>query len=204
MSIAIIKYSSSNVSSLSNCLKSIGVKHYVCSSQKDLNYASTIILPGVGTFEGVLDEIKKNNTYKTIIEKANQGNKIIGICIGMQILAETGNELRQKKSKGLGLIKAEVKKMNSFHIGWNKLQGKNFSKKFNKFSNQSFYFNHSNYLKLKNTKNGIFYSYVNDIEIPSLIINKNILGFQFHPEKSQIYGKKILKHLIEENLCTKD
>ena len=201
MSIAILKYSSSNVSSLSNCLKSIGVKHYVCSSQKDLNYASTIILPGVGTFEGVLDEIKKNNTYKTIIEKANQGNKIIGICIGMQILAETGNELRQKKSKGLGLIKAEVKKMNNFHIGWNKLQGKNFfSKKLNKFENQSFYFNHSNYIKLKNSKNVVFNSYLNDIEIPSLIINKNILGFQFHPEKSQVYGKKILKYLIKENL----
>jgi len=200
MSVAILKYSSSNVSSLSNCLKSIGVKHYICHSKKDLSYASTIILPGVGTYEGVLNEIKKNNTYETIIEKANQGNKIIGICIGMQILAETGNELSLKKSKGLGLIKGDVKKMNNFHIGWNKLQGKNFSKKFNQFKNQSFYFNHSNYLKLKNSKTVVFYSYLNDIKIPSLIINKNILGFQFHPEKSQVYGKKILKFLIKENL----
>lgn len=201
MSIAILKYSSSNVSSLSNCLKSIGVKHYLCSSQKDLKYASTIILPGVGTFESVLDEMKKNNTYEAVIKKANQGDKIIGICIGMQILAETGNELSQKKTKGLGLIKADVQKMNNFHIGWDKLQGKNFfSKKLNKFKNQSFYFNHSNYIKLKNSKNVVFNSYLNDIEIPSLIINKNISGFQFHPEKSQVYGKKILKYLIKENL----
>ena len=69
MSIAILKYGSSNISSLSNCLKSQNIKHYVCSSKKDLSYATTIILPGVGTYEDVIDEIKTNNTFEVIKKK---------------------------------------------------------------------------------------------------------------------------------------
>ena len=106
MSVAILKYSSSNVSSLSNCLKSIGVKHYVCSSQKDLNYATTIILPGVGTYEGVLNEIKKNNTYETIIKKAKQGNKIIGICIGIGFGFGIGISISSSLSSSASIIKS--------------------------------------------------------------------------------------------------
>ena len=62
MSVAILKYSSCNVTSLSNCLKLINVKHYICNSAKDLEFASIIILPGVGTFEGVIEEMRKNKT----------------------------------------------------------------------------------------------------------------------------------------------
>ena len=70
MSVAILKYSSCNVASLSNCLKLIKVKHYICNSAKDLELASVIILPGVGTFEGVIDEIKENSTYDVIKKKS--------------------------------------------------------------------------------------------------------------------------------------
>jgi len=200
MSIAILKYSSSNTNSLSNCLKSINIKHYICSSKKDLEHATTIILPGVGTYEAVLDEIRTNDTFKILKKKANKGNKIIGICIGMQIMADYGSELIDKKTKGLGIINGDVRKMDQFNIGWNKLCKKKNLESFKKFNQKSFYFNHSNYINLKNSKNEIFYSNIGKYKIPSLIINKNIFGFQFHPEKSQVFGKKILKYIIKGNL----
>ncbi len=200
MSIAILKYGSSNISSLSNCLKSQNIKHYVCSSKKDLSYATTIILPGVGTYEDVIDEIKTNNTFEVIKKKAAEGYKIIGICIGMQIMADYGKELYKKKTKGLGIINGEVIKMNQFHIGWNNLIDSSKSQKFKIFNEKSFYFNHSNCMKLKNKKNQIFYSNIGSYNVPSLIVNKNIFGFQFHPEKSQIFGNKILKHIINHKI----
>ena len=201
MTVAIVKYSSCNLSSLSNCLKSIGVEHHICLSVKDLESASIIILPGVGTFEGVIDEIKKNGIYDIIKKKAKIGCKIIGICVGMQILADTGREILTTKSKGLGLIEADVEKMKTFHIGWNSLaSGTSLSKNLKKFCNKNFYFNHSYYLNLKNKKIIKLYSLYGGIKIPSLIINKNIIGFQFHPEKSQIFGKKLLEYCIKENL----
>jgi len=201
MTVAILKYSSCNLSSLSNCLNSIGIKYHICLSAKDLEAASIIILPGVGTFESVIDEIKKNGTYDVIKKKAKNGCKIIGICIGMQILAETGRELLTNRSKGLALIEGDVEKMKDFHIGWSHLKaGLNCSKNLKKFFNKNFYFNHSYYLNLKNKKIIQLYSLYDGIKIPSLIINKNIYGFQFHPEKSQIFGKKLLEYCIKENL----
>jgi glutamine amidotransferase len=201
MSVAILKYDSCNVASLSNCLKLIDVKHFICNSAKDLKFASVIILPGVGTFEGVIEEIMTNSTYDVIKKKAKNGCKIIGICVGMQILADTGSELFTEKSKGLGLIAGHVQKMKNFHIGWNNLNSDSkVSKNLRKFCNKSYYFNHSNYIKLNDKKNMKMYSFYEGIKIPAVIINKNILGFQFHPEKSQGIGKKLLEFSIKRNL----
>jgi len=201
MTVAILKYSSCNLSSLSNCLNSIEVKHHICLSAKDLESASIIILPGVGTFEGVMDEIKKNGAYDVIKKKAKNNCKIIGICVGMQILANTGCEILTTKSKGLGLVEGDVKKMKKFHIGWNYLDSDIAnSKNLTKFINKNFYFNHLYYLNLKNKKIMKLYSWHNGIKIPSLIINKNIFGFQFHPEKSQILGKKIFEYCIKARI----
>jgi glutamine amidotransferase len=201
MSVAILKYDSCNVTSLSNCLKLIDVKHSICNSAKDLEFASVIILPGVGTFEGVIEEIMENSTYDVIKKKAKNGCKIIGICVGMQILADTGSELFTAKSKGLGLIGGHVQKMENFHIGWNNLNSDNkASKNLRKFCNKSYYFNHSNYIKLNDKKNMKMHSFYEGIKIPAVIINKNILGFQFHPEKSQAIGRKLLEFSIKRNL----
>jgi len=201
MSVAILKYSSCNVASLSNCLKLIKVKHYICNSAKDLELASVIILPGVGTFEGVIDEIKENSTYDVIKKKAKNGCKIVGLCVGMQILADTGSELISTRSKGLGLIGGHVQKMKNFHTGWNHLNSDSKSlKNLTKFCNKSFYFNHLNYIQLNDKKNMKMYSFNEEIKIPSVVINKNIFGFQFHPEKSQEIGRKLLEFCIKGNL----
>ena len=99
----------------------------------------------MGTYEAVLDEIRTNDTFKILKKKANKGNKIIGICIGMQIMADYGSELIDKKTKGLGIINGDVRKMDQFHIGWNKLCKEKNLERFKKFNQKSFYFNHSNY-----------------------------------------------------------
>ena len=201
MSVAILKYSSCNVSSLSNCLKLINVKHYICNTAKDLEFASIIILPGVGTFECVIEEIKQNNIYNVIKKKAKNGCKIVGICIGMQILADTGSELLSKKSKGLGLISGHVQKMKNFHIGWNHLSPEDKSlKSLRKFCNKSFYFNHLNYIQLNDKKNMKLYSFNEGVKVPSVLVNKNIFGFQFHPEKSQVIGRNLLELCIKRDL----
>ena len=81
MTVAIFKYSSCNLSSLSNCLNSIGVKYHICLSAKDLEAASIIILPGVGTFESVIDEIKKNGVYDVIKKKLKMVVKLLAFVL---------------------------------------------------------------------------------------------------------------------------
>ena len=148
-----------------------------------------------------IDEIKENSTYDVIKKKAKNGCKIVGICVGMQILADTGSELISTKSKGLGLIGGHVKKMKNFHIGWNHLSSEDKSlKNLRKFCNKSYYFNHSNYIQLNDKKNMKMHSFNEGIKIPSIIINKNIFGFQFHPEKSQGIGRKLLELSIKRDL----
>lgn len=200
--ICIMDYGLGNVKSIFNAVRKIGKKPYYFSETKSYDF-DALIIPGVGSFGRAMKLI--NNNYLELIYYAKENKKlIIGICLGMQIMFEYG--LEGKKTKGLGFFKGKVepiskdKKVKVPNIGWRKIHiyKKNklisISKKIN---HKKFYFIHSYCIHVKkNKKNIIGILNYYDKKIVSIINNKNIYGFQFHPEKSGKDGLEILKELL--------
>jgi glutamine amidotransferase len=200
--IGIIDYGSGNFASVVNSLKSFTNNIKEIKNNNDFENCTHIILPGVGAFGSAMEKIKNMN----IIENLNYlvtEKKIpfLGICVGMQILAETGFEYGEHK--GLGWIKGEVKLLKNKqlpHIGWNEVHKTEDIDIFNNISNGStFYFVHSYIFDIndKETKTTIT-DY--DCEFASAVQKYNIFGVQFHPEKSQTFGIKLLKNFVNYNL----
>ncbi len=204
--ITIIDYGVGNIFSIYNSIKN--TKHIVKITNKysDVEVSECIVLPGVGSFTSAIKNLKKNNLYNLIKQKGNSGTKIIGICLGMQILMKHGNE--SGYTEGLGFFEGESVKINNNkdykipNVGLrdfmiNKNVKKNF---FTKYKAKRFYHLHSYQIKT-NKKSILAWSHIGDFKynIPALITKKNIIGFQFHPEKSSNEGILFLKDILKTN-----
>ena len=204
--IGIINYGHGNIGSIENALSKINSKYSVITNPESLLSYTHLILPGVGSFTKCMDEIKKQGWEKHIKTFVSQGKYLLGICLGMQLLFDEGEE--DGASKGLGLINGSVKKIIPGkeealpHVGWNNII--NVKKNHNLFENISkdadYYFDHSYEcipLKaeviLSETNYGINKKFV------SIVCDKNIYGIQFHPEKSPPNGLFLLKNFININ-----
>ena len=125
MKISIIDLDVSNLFSLTNSLKKLEFEYSVDNSKKKIDDSDCIILPGVGSFYYGSNKLKKEKLDRIILDNYKKGKPIIGICLGFQLFFEKGNEF--KKSKGLGILKGEVKEIPKIinhpipHIGWNKV-----------------------------------------------------------------------------------
>jgi len=202
MSIAIIDYEAGNIHSIVSALSKITNKQHIIIKDGKQKEVDLIILPGVGSFDQAMLKLKSApNMISYIIKHIQAGKKFLGICVGMQILANIGYE--NGLSYGLGIIEGEVKKIPGSnlkipHIGWNNISLNIDSSKshlFQKFNNQDFYFVHSYYFSCKNRDN-IVASSQYGIEIPAIISADNVIATQFHPEKSGDIGLDFLKLLI--------
>ena len=173
------------------------------TDKQNLNDVSHLIIPGVGSFSNISKEFYKNKSFPSELENfKNKGNPILGICLGMQFLASEGYE--NFKSKGLNFIDASVdlmesdytKNFNLPHVGWNEIYILKKHEIFDGIQNKSnIYFVHSYKTTLKNN-DYVFAETTYLKNFPSIIIKDNVIGFQFHPEKSSKNGLKIL-----ENFC---
>ena len=154
------------------------------------------ILPGVGSYDKASKVIEDNRIRDNLEERYFVKKFIVGICLGAQIFLESSDESK-KNSMGLGWIKGHCVKLNkedSPAIGWYKQKAINNPKLFNCINNKYFYHNH-NYSIICNEKKVVKYK-TYDEDITSVILKDNIIGFQFHPEKSQKAGQKLLNQLI--------
>ena len=194
--IGIINYNCGNVTSLQSSLKMIGYRSRLINKKSEINNFNIIIIPGVGAFPEAMIQINKSGLVDGIMEFAESGKKIIGICLGMHFLADHSYEF--KKTKGLGLIKGNVNiHPNGLQVGWMNIErNKNFQY-FIKFHKEKFYFNHS-YIFECDDENIIFFNKDFGNYYPSIIKSKNIIGIQFHPEKSQVNGLKLLSAIIND------
>jgi len=202
MKIGIINTFTSNIQSVINALKLIGYTDYIIiNSYDDYNKScSHLIFPGVGTFDSNMKVIT-DKKIDLIIKDAFKNNIFyLGICVGMQILATIGKE--NGDHKGLDIIKGTVQKLKNFkhrlpHIGWSEI---NIIKKDNLLKEikdkECFYFVHSYFFNTYLNENVIaFAEYENSF--PSIIKKNNFYGVQFHPEKSQTQGLRLIKNFLD-------
>ena len=192
--ITIFDLKTGNISSLKKTLDFLNIKNHVSDNPDELNKSSKIIIAGVGSFDNFILKLEQNNIIDELKYQLIEKEKpFLGICVGMQILLEKSEEgLKQ----GVGLIKGEVKKFSSDlniripHMGWNYVKIKKRNDLIN-LNNQIFYFVHSYYPKV-NEENILATTNYGE-EFPCIIGKKNIFGVQFHPEKSQKFGKDLLE-----------
>jgi len=192
--ISVINTGSGNINSILNMLNYLGHNNILSYSVSDFSKSKYLVLPGVGNFDNLIQNLRERKILDYLKDETNFKNKyLIGICVGMQVLfekSEEGNEL------GLGLLKGEVVKINSQnvrvpHMGWNEINAKGFVEE---LDNKKFYFAHSYYACCDNKY--IFADFNYGAKYPAIVKNKNIIGIQFHPEKSHKNGMMILNKLL--------
>jgi len=213
MSIAVIDYGSGNLRSVAKALEAAAEnsntnsKIVVTSDVKLIKQSDKIVLPGQGSFRDCYLGIKKISGLNEALNELVLGKKkpILGICVGMQLFAKTGYE--SQETKGFGWIDAEVKKINNInkkiklpHTGWNEIELKNDCFLFSNIKNKShFYFVHSYEFITKEKEHVTATTNYNGSIIAS-IVKDNIVGTQFHPEKSQKNGLVILENFLNWKL----
>ena len=201
--VVIIDYNVGNVKSILNATNKIGLDAVLSRNILDIKNAEGIILPGVGSFPVAMDNLKKYNLINILNEIKDKGIPILGICLGMQILFEKGYEIEERK--GLGYLKGNVKLINTTeklpHMGWNELY---INQKSLITSNikerEDVYFVHS-YMADFVEDEVIAYTKYGNTKIPAIVGKENVIGCQFHPEKSGNVGERILKSWKEMIKC---
>lgn len=193
--VVIIDYNVGNVKSVLNACKRIGLDAVISRDEKVISNANGIILPGVGSFPVAMENLKKYNLIKILNDRKNAKIPILGICLGMQILFEKGFEI--KETQGLGYLKGKVELIKTTkklpHMGWNQLFFNNDSKILKYISKEDdVYFVHSFMADFIDDE-VICYTEYGNIKIPAIVEKDNVIGCQFHPEKSGEVGEKILK-----------
>ena len=201
--ITIIDYKTGNLGSIQNILKKIGELSVVTSDKNVIAEARKLILPGVGAFDTGMKNLVELD-LKDILDYKVQKEKIpvLGICLGMQLFSGKSDE---GTLPGLSWIDADTrrfefrntKEFKIPHMGWNFVKQHKESNLFrDMFPDPRFYFVHSYFLKTNDTSD-VITSSMYEIEFTSSIERGNILGVQFHPEKSHKFGIKLLKNFVD-------
>ncbi len=206
--ITIIDYGCGNILSLRRAIEEVGFISEVTNNSKKILNSNFIILPGVGAFNYAMSLLKEKNLINTLNDYVlNKKGKILGVCLGMQLLLSKSFEMGEHK--GLNFIDGEVVNINinskskDFkipHVSWNEIflnsKKKNIFKIDKKIFNKDYYFVHSYMSVTKNEEDTLAHCKYFDIDIPAIIQRENIVGCQFHPEKSGKNGLAFLKKIL--------
>lgn len=203
MTIGVVDIGIGNLGSVKRAVYNLGFDTISVSHPKDLSEVTHLLLPGVGAFQAAMMRLNKNQLIEPIKNFVDSGKPLLGICLGMQLLATRGTE--GGETLGLNLIPGYVEQIDSTghlrvpHVGWNEAHQRMGHPILNGIRNDvDFYFVHSfkfvtvekKYILAETDYGGFF---------PSIVGDRNVLGIQFHPEKSQSNGIRLL-----ENFCMWD
>ncbi len=202
--IGLIDYQASNIGSWKRILKLIGCEYRMVQDKEGLDKCSKIILPGVGSFDSSVSELKRLNIYQNLYAKIKNGLPILGVCLGMQLLAESSEE---GNYFGLNLVRAKSKKLKNNnsksikipHMGFNDIfNTKEITSDFLTTANGSdFYFLHSYCIQeIAESKVECLYCNYEDILFIAAFQLENIYCTQFHPEKSGEIGISLISKFI--------
>ncbi len=189
--VVIIRAGGSNFASVEDALERMGCRVFYAQNLKDITSASKLLIPGVGSMVNVnVEEIRETVQCLT--------QPILGICLGMQMLFKRSQE--SPNTKALGVIDGEVLKFGndiiSPHTGWNELIFVQESSVFSTMKSGYVYFTHSYYAPLGKYTMG--YCEYGNYKVSAIVQKNNFYGFQFHPERSGLYGERLLKTFIEK------
>ena len=201
--IALVDYGVGNLFSLKSSFDAIGESVLVTNKEEDLKAADKIILPGVGVFGDAAKKLKETGLGELVKEEAKSGKPLMGICLGMQLLLETGYEYGVYE--GLGLIPGEVRPIQDVipkdykipHIGWNPLQFVGEPNPIFRYIKEGdcVYFVHSFYAT--RCASSVIATAEYGAPLTAAVAKDNVYGCQFHPEKSGTVGLNILKAFCE-------
>ncbi|AXI07963.1 imidazole glycerol phosphate synthase subunit HisH [Oceanobacillus sp. 143] len=198
--IAIIDYGAGNIKSLQFALDKLNLESELTIDPKVIRDAKSIILPGVGAFKDAMDALIELDLVTVLKREINAGKPILGICLGMQLFYEQGFE--DGSWEGLGFLKGSVNRITDTvkvpHMGWNTLTSHQESSLLNNLTdNPSVYFVHSYAVGEDFEKDTLVASAQYGGTIPAIVKKGNIVGMQFHPEKSGTTGIQLLKNYGE-------
>ncbi|MHB1090870.1 MAG: imidazole glycerol phosphate synthase subunit HisH [Ilumatobacteraceae bacterium] len=195
--IAIVDYGAGNLRSVENALSSLGASFKVVSDADDIHSAGKIMLPGVGHFGQIVRELDARGLREAIVGRINAGALFFGVCLGMQVLFESSDEA--KEVVGLGVLAGTVEQFNAPqrvpHMGWNSVSISGVSRLLRDIDDgEYFYFANSFFCPVTasttaTATHGVLFSAVVEYD--------NVLGVQFHPEKSGRTGLRVLQNFVE-------
>ena len=198
----IVDYGVGNLMSIKRSLEKFGELVEISSNPEQISIASRLVLPGVGAFPRAMHELSRLNLIDSVKEFISSGRPVLAICLGAQILLDFSEEIQ--RTNGLGIIKGEViaiPNLDSFgnslkvpHIGWSKVTSTN--ENGDLFLDGEFYFVHSYMLSLKKSENIAANTNYGNISIPAVIQQDNLVGCQFHPEKSGTDGLQFIESFL--------
>ncbi len=198
--IAIVDYGMGNLKSVTNAFKRLGADVVITRDKREMESSSAIVLPGVGAFGKCIENLKKLDLFHFIKTLIMNNRRYLGICLGMQTLFESSEEA--PGVEGMGVIKGTVPKFKGNikvpHMGWNSIEIMKNTEIFDGIKNgENFYFVHSYYCQPEEDVIATKTRY--GMDFASSVQKGNIFACQFHPEKSQKVGLRLLQNFI--NMC---
>ncbi len=198
--IGLIDYGMGNLFSVQQAFKRVNQPLKIICDIKSLNSCDALILPGVGSFDPAMKNLKKTDLIPSIIEWVDSGKPLMGICLGLQLLFESSDE---GISKGLGIIKGHIRRLPQEkneripHIGWAPIHKTNYCPILENYPDSNWmYFVHSYSACPLEQKNIAATTKFGKTDVTSIVWHKNTGACQFHPEKSGVAGQKLIFNWI--------
>jgi len=201
MSVLIIDYDMGNLGSVVRSFEECGAHVIVSEDPKELNHASHVVLPGVGSFHDGMENLVRRGWIGPMRDAVEEGAQLLGICLGMQLLADKGYE--GGEVKGLGFVPGEVRRLHPEtpderipHVGWNEVHESKPCFLFADIaSGTDFYFVHS-YHFIPGDDHDVVATTPYCGRFVSVVMRRNALGVQFHPEKSSKPGLQLIRNFL--------
>tara|TARA_Y100001970_G_C14200015_1_gene840546 strand:- start:1089 stop:1748 length:660 start_codon:yes stop_codon:yes gene_type:complete len=209
LKISILNYQMNNLYSINNALVKLNYKTNIINDPEEIKYTDILILPGVGAFGNAMKQLKSLNLIDSLLTYVSLNKPLIAICLGMQLLFKSSSEFYH--NEGLGIFEGKVRSFKDLsnvesipHVGWNEVminKENNHHKIGNlkkKLNSKYYYFVHSFYCDPINKNEVLTNTKYFDFTFCSSVIKKNIIAFQFHPEKSGLNGLSLIDSFIKE------
>jgi glutamine amidotransferase len=201
--IAIVDYGIGNLGSAAKAFRHVGATAVLSGDPEVLRQADTLVLPGDGAFGAAMDELRRRELLPVLQQAVAQGRMLFGICVGMQLLFEHSEE--HGSHQGLGLLRGRVRRFKADlpvpHMGWNRLRRRQPHALLDGLENGAYvYFVHSYYCDA--SPDVVIASSDYGVDFAAIVGKGNVLGVQFHPEKSQAVGLRMIENFVR--LCRRE